>query len=123
MFLQTYRFGVGREVDEMNAQVGKDLNVDRNELVTQMSIQDTAEEEKASSHNLTRLGGFARKKNNSTQVDCSGVGTPSYKKVRGEGIAGWVISGGIQVLGIWGLGFRKQGILVQYPSFAVTTQP
>lgn len=40
----------------MNAQVGKDLNVDRNEELTQTNIQDTVEEKKASSHNLRSLG-------------------------------------------------------------------
>lgn len=51
-----------REVDRMNAQVGKDLNVDRNEQLTQMSIQDTVGEKKASSHNLTRLGWLGKEK-------------------------------------------------------------
>lgn len=34
MFLQTYRLGMGREVNGVNAQVEKDLNVDRNRKLT-----------------------------------------------------------------------------------------
>lgn len=66
-----------------------------------MSIQVIVEEKKASNHNLTRLEWLGKEnKSHGTGVDCSGVGRPWYKEVRGGGIAGWVRSGGIQVWGI-----------------------
>ena len=52
---------MGRDVDGMNAEVRKDLNVHRNEELMQMSIQDTVEKI-ASSHNSSSLGWLGKEK-------------------------------------------------------------